>query len=203
MTGSTGGRVRVLVRRFALGSGPLKRTSDRVQMAARLLVLLAVLAAPAVAVGAAGAVRSDLESTAAAQAADRHRVQAVVAETTTTTVPAESGDPPVTVVRATVRWPAPDGSARRASVLVPQATAVGSTVQVWADRMGRMTTAPLGRAGIGSAVATVVVATVLGLPLMAWGVYGLLCLALDVSRRRSWTRDWERAEREWRTGSAR
>lgn len=203
MTGSTGCPVRRWVRRFALGSGPLKRTSDRVQMLARVAVLLAVLAAPAVAVAAAGTARGHLEATAAAQAADRHRVRAVVTGTTTTTVAPEGGDTPVTVVRASVAWPDPSGSTRRADVTVDKAAPAGSCLTVWVDRAGRPTTAPLDRAGVDAGVTTVVLGTLVAVPLAAAGGYGLLCAGLDLSRRRRWTREWERAEREWRTGTTR
>lgn len=201
MSGSPGGRARFLVRRFVLGSGPLKRTSDRVQMVARVVVLLAVLAAPAVAVVAAGAARQQLGTTAAAQAADRHRVRAVVTGTSTTTVQGESGGPPETVVRATVSWPGPHGAPRHANVPAPHATRVGSAVPLWVDRAGRPTVGPLDRASIEGAVTAVALGTVVAVPLVAWGGYGVLCLGLGLHRRRRWTRDWARAEREWRTGS--
>ena len=71
-------RFRRAVRGFTLGSGPLKRGSDRVQMVARLVVLLAVVAAPGFAVAAATATTAELESVAAAEAAERQPARALV-----------------------------------------------------------------------------------------------------------------------------
>ena len=202
MTGSTGGRVRRALRSFVLGSGPLKRTPDRVQMAARIVVLLAVLAAPGLALVAAGQARGHLQVTVAAQAAERHEVGAVVLDKTAFGVPSDPGDPPTTVVRATVAWQAPDGSMRQAGVPVAERTTVGSTVPVWVDRTGRLSTPPADPAQIGTLADILAVAAGFAVPLLVWMAYGALCLVLDLHRRRLWARDWARAERAWRTDSA-
>lgn len=203
MTGATGSRVRRALRWFVLGSGPLKRRSDRIQAVARVLVVLAVLATPAVGVAGAGVARHHLEATAAAQAAERHVVQAVVTASTTTTVQPDPADAPVAVFRANVTWPGPAGAPRSADVPAPRLVPVGSTLPVWVDRGGSPTAPPLDPARTGDQVATVVIATVMTTLAVTAAGYGLVCLVLDAARRRRWARDWARFERQWRTGSAR
>jgi len=78
MSGSLRGRVRRARRWFLFGSGPLKRRSDRVQVAGRVVVVLSLLAAVPLAVVAAGLTRTRLDAVATAQAAERHEVRAVV-----------------------------------------------------------------------------------------------------------------------------
>src|ERR1700744_4327640 len=58
---------------------------------------------------------------------------------------AEAKDYPPGQVRAAVavRWTAPDGQVVTHQVPVPSDTAVGGKLQVWTDRAGDLTTAPL------------------------------------------------------------
>jgi hypothetical protein len=196
MSGSTRARVRRARRRLLLGSGPLKRGSDRVQMAGRLLVVLSLLAAVPLAVLAAGLTRARLDAVAAAQAAERHEVRAVVL--TSTAAAPTTGAGPASVVRAEVGWRGPGDTGRHAELLVPAGTAAGTTVPLWVDRAGNPTTAPLDRTGIGDSSLAVGVAATAAVPLVGWGLYGGLCVVLEAHRRRRWGRDWARVEREWR-----
>jgi len=199
MTRSVRQQLRHGLRRFLLGSGPLKRTSDRVQMAGRLVVVLSLLAAIPVAFVAAGIARSRLDAVAAAQAAERHVVGAVVLEDTVSTVTgADTGSTSVSIVQAQVRWRAPGGGSRHAYLVVPAGTRSGTTVPVWVDRAGSLVTAPLDRASIGDSALVVGVAVTAALPLTVVALHYGLCLVLDVRRRRRWGRDWARVEREWR-----
>src|SRR3712207_8827777 len=59
------------LRWFALGSGPLKRGSDRLQVAGRLVVVLALLVAPPLAGAAMAVVTAQLEGLGAAEASER------------------------------------------------------------------------------------------------------------------------------------
>ena len=78
MTTPRHGRFRRAVHAFTLGSGPLKRRSDRLQLLGRIVVVLAVVTAPGLAVAAATATTAHLESVAAAEAADRHASRALL-----------------------------------------------------------------------------------------------------------------------------
>jgi hypothetical protein len=202
MSGSWRGRVRRARRWFVLGSGPLKRGSDRAQVAGRVVVALALLAAVPLALLAAGLTRGRLDAVAAAQAADRHEVRAVVLADGAGLGPARQGSSSGTttssaVVPAVVSWRARSG-AHEATLLVPVGTLAGTSLPVWVDRRGRLTTAPLDRTSRADTVVVVALAVGAGLPLTVLALHCGLCLVLDVQRRHRWERDWARVEREWR-----
>src|SRR5215211_1769557 len=69
-----------LRRRFTLGSGPLKRTSDRLEFLARVLLVCTVLTVIPVALATATATYTQARAQGAAQVADRHRISAVLAD---------------------------------------------------------------------------------------------------------------------------
>jgi hypothetical protein len=200
MTRSTDSRFRHVVRRFTLGSGPLKRGCDRVQMVARMLVVLAFLAAPALAVLAATRTTTRLDHLAAAQAADRYRAAAVVladapALGRATETPGDS--PGSSNVPAQGRWTAPDAHACTGTVLVPAGTPAGTTVSIWADRRCTLTRPPLDpRVVPGTAMAMALV-PLLGVPVAAWAGYAVLCVFLDARRDRRWTEGWAAVAPEW------
>jgi hypothetical protein len=208
MSGSITTRVRRGARRFVLGSGPLKRTSDRVQLAGRLLVLLSLLAAVPLAVLVAGIARSHLEASAAAQAAGSHEARAVVLADTGDTLPpaADPAAPDATTtnpqdaggVRAEVSWHGADGGLRHAAVVVAAGTPVGATVPVWVDRGGNLTDPPPDAATVNDDAVAVGLAVAAGLPLLVWSLHTALRVVLDATRTRRWGREWERVDREWR-----
>jgi hypothetical protein len=190
-SGRSRGRFRAAVRWFVLGSGPLKRRSDRIQMVGRILLTLSLLAAAPLAVLGSSLVRGHLEAVAREQALDRHAVSALVRGTH----PAEPGD---SAVLADVGWTA-GGADRHGSQLVPAGTSAGSSVTVWVDRTGRPTSPPLDRAVIGDSGLAVAIAVAAAVPLLGAVLYHVLCTVLEVQRARRWAQGWARVEREWRT----
>jgi hypothetical protein len=195
MSGAAQGRIRRAVRWFTLGSGALKRGSDRVQMLARFVVALSVVAAPALAVGVAGATRTHFDAVAVAQAIDRRQVRAVVLKD-----PAPEPVPWNTTLvseQATVAWDSERGI-QRGVVPVPDGTAPGTTVPVWIGRDGQPTLPPLDGQDIGGLAVAAAAGAGTGLPLVAWLLYRFLCAGLDVQRQRRWTQDWVVVERTWR-----
>lgn len=195
MTRPKHGRLRRALRRFTLGSGPLKRPSDRMEVLGRVLVVLSVLAAVPLALVAAAITRGGMESTAAAQAADRHAARAVVLADTP--VPDPTAGAALEVVRTEVRWPGARGVVRRGQLLLAAGTRAGTAIPVWVDRRGNLTTAPLDQERIGGTSFAAGVAVVLAVPLVGWGLHVLLCAVLDAQRRRRWAQGWARVEREW------
>ena len=191
--------IRRSLRRFTLGSGPLKRRSDRVQVIGRLVVVLSFLLAPPLAVAAATAAAGDLQKVAAAEAADRSRTRAVLVEDAPG--PPRGGsdyaDGAYITVGARAVWPLPGGGSREGLVAVPPRTAVGTGVRVWVDHEGTLTGAPLNRAGIPSSAAAIGVLPLLGVPLATWALYSVLCCALDAHRERRWAQDWAAVEPDW------
>jgi hypothetical protein len=191
--------VRRYLRRFTLGSGPLKRASDRVQLFGRLLVVLSFLAAPPLAVAAATITAAHLSTVAAQEASERSRTRAVllVDAPPTGTTTAESGGYSSARVPARAVWSLPDGAAREGAVLAEPLTRAGTSVPIWLDRRGQVTRAPLDPAGIPAAAALTGALLLVGAPLATWSAYVLLCAALDARHDRRWSEDWAAVEPVW------
>jgi hypothetical protein len=191
--------IRRALRRFVLGSGPLKRRSDRLQAIGRFAVVLSFLVAPPLAVAAATATMVHLQSVAAAEEAERSLVRAVMLEDAPSPAGTSSahGDPSVTRVPVTAVWSVPGGTPREGTVLVEPGTPVGTTLPAWVDREGNLTRAPLDRAGIPASAAAMGALPLIGVPLVTWTLYAFLCVALDAHRARRWAEDWAAVEPEW------
>ena len=185
-----------VLRRFTLGSGPLKRRYDRIHVLGRVLVALSFVLAPPLAVATTTATMAHLEAVAAAEAVTRTSTRAVLQEDAAPVEPAaaESGVRSV-VARAT--WTAPDGAARTGSVVVPPGTPLGTAVPVWVDRQGELTTPPLDVAGIPRTSYTVGAVSLVALPVVSVLLHGLLSRALDALRERTWEREWAAVEPGW------
>lgn len=185
------GRCRRAVRRLLVGAGPLKRGTDRVEMASRLVVLLILLATAPVALAAGNATQHRLAAVAAQQAAERHAVRAEIIRTRP--IQAGSGEPdfsgPVTA-DAVVRWPTPTGGTRTATQVVPVYLGVGDTVTVWLTRDGERTTEPLDPAAVQGEGLGIGLTVALVLPVTAWALHELLRWLLDRRRMRQWATGW-------------
>lgn len=190
--------IRSSMRRFMLGSGPLKRRSDRVQVLGRMIVVLAFLMAPPLAVAAATAATAHLEAVADAEAADRSPVDAVLLEDAGA-LPSTAGDEvhPVMSVQTRAVWPVPGQAAREGIVLARPDTPAGTAVPVWVDREGDLTGAPLDRDGIPGQATAMALLVLLGVPLATSGLYGALGFVLDVHRERRWEQGWATVEPDW------
>jgi hypothetical protein len=192
-------RLRAAVRRFTLGSGPLKRRSDRVQVLARFVVVLAFLAAPSLAVLAGTKTTTHLEELAATQAVDRNRTTATTLEEATTRSRVGDADSAVAVLVATpARWTTSSGADRTGSVLVPPGAPAGTTVEIWVDVNGERTHPPLDPRGIQGTATAMALLPLLGVPIAAWACYVILCAALDARRDRNWTEGWAAVEPHWK-----
>ncbi|MGY1829402.1 hypothetical protein ACI8AA_03120 [Geodermatophilus sp. SYSU D01180] len=188
------------LRRFTLGSGPLKRGTDRLQLLGRLAVVLSLLLAAPLAVAATTATRHSLEAQAATQAAERHQVRAVLREDAPAVLdPDGIGDRAAGMVPARATWSAPGGLPREGVLHVRPHTPAGTAVSVWVDDAGRVTREPMDPGTIPAAATAVGALTLLGVPLAAWTLHVVLCCALDARRDRQWTEGWAAVEREWRT----
>ena len=98
------------VQAFVLGHGPLKRGSDRVQFAARLVLLLIAFVSVPVALAAGTVVHEQLQDRVERRAAELVQVTAVAVEDVRPTeAPHSAGRH-----RATARWTAPRSSIRPA-----------------------------------------------------------------------------------------
>ena len=200
MTAPTHGRFRRAVRSFTLGSGPLKRRSDRLQLVARVVVVLAVATAPALAVAAATATTADLESVVAAQVVDRHASRALVLRDAPARNDQETAEyPPVATVVTTGQWVTLAGARHEGPVRVPPGTRAGTSVPVWVGSNGELTTAPLRRQSIQGTAMAVGALVLGGVPVTAWTLYFFLCFGLDARRERRWEMGWAAVEPIWAT----
>ena len=196
------------LRRFTLGSGPLKRRSDHVEVVGRLAVVLSLLVAAPLAVAATTVTTDHLEALAAAEAAERHLVSAVLLEDARAQHPrgGDQGDRVRTTVPAQAVWSVvPGGAPHEGVVLARSGTVAGQAVPVWVDDDGSLTRPPLDPAGIpGSAMATGAV-FLIGVPTGTWTLHAVLCCALGAQRARPlgaqrarrWEQGWAAVEPEW------
>jgi hypothetical protein len=189
--------LRRLLRRWTLGSGPLRRRSDRVQALGRLLVVLSFLVAPLLAVAASSATAAHLRTTAAAEAAERSRTRAVLLEDAATPSGGAHDGAAPTTVRTRATWPVPGGTSREGHVRVPPLTPAGTVVPVWIDGRGELTAAPLDPSDIPGSAAAVAMLPLVGVPAAAWTGYALLTFALDARRERRWEQEWAAVEPDW------
>jgi hypothetical protein len=183
------------IRRFTLGSGPLKRTSDRLQYLARLLLTGVLMTALAVALAVATAIYTQGRSQVATQAAEREQVAAELLDDAV----AESGgaDAVPPAARATAVWMAPSGAQRTATISVPVRAKAGSTHTIWIDGNGDRTTRPLSSGDVVGQTVGAAVLTYAGIAMVAVGAYLAFRWQLDRSRSRRWGAEWAEVEPVW------
>ncbi len=181
------------LRRFTLGSGPLKRTSDRLQQLGRILLVCVLLIGVAVALAVATAAYTQGVATAAAQAAARHQVMAELTEDAqaveSSTVSASTS--------ASVTWRDPAGEPHRAVLSVPAGAEAGSTLLVWVDGAGDRTTRPISRGDAVYAAIGYGLVTYLAITAVALVAYRLFRGSLDRGRSRRWATEWAAVEPVW------
>lgn len=184
---------RPLRRRFSLGSGPLKRRSDRLEFASRLLLLLALLCAVPAGLTAGAAAYAGTEVTAGHQAATRYP------GTATLVFDAPEPEPGDDEAATTAIWTAPAGGTRTGRVEAPAGTRAGEVVDIWVDASGELSSAPLGRAEVAGQA--VVVGALVAVCLAIAGLTGHLLVTWRLERRRSrnWAVGWASVEPLWVT----
>jgi hypothetical protein len=154
-----------------------------------------MIGAPFAALGAGAWVHGLAKQAQLAQQASRHQVTAVVL----TVAPPSAGTGGALVLQAQARWRAPDGRAVTHEVPVPGGTVAGAKLQVWTDRTGDFTGAPLSDSQVAEQTT---VAQVTGV-VAAAGVLTLTgALTLwTINRRRmaDWDADWQATGPRWTT----
>jgi hypothetical protein len=183
---------RSLRRRFTLGAGPLKRTSDRVEFLSRVLLLLVLLAAAPAGLAVGAATRAGVQAVAVHQAATR------VQQTATLVSDAPDGDGAALVtVPTSAVWTMPDGAARSGKVDAPAGARAGTTVAVWIDPTGRITERPLTAGEVTGQ--GVVLGVLAGLGLVVLGTSGHLVglWLLERRRLRRWEAGWAAVAPLW------
>ena len=179
-----------LARWLGIDRNPLRRGTDRVEAALRLVMILLVVAAvPAAAVAAGRWADHYALHRAQAQRAVNHQVTAVLLrDAPVSGIP----DPYTSVQTAWVpaRWQPPGQPPRTGEVLALVGARKGSTVRTWIDPSGAVTDPPLDHRIVVGDVWLAVMATCLvsWLVLLAAGV--LVRRGLDRRRLRAWEAEW-------------
>jgi hypothetical protein len=183
-------------RRWRFDRNPLRRATDRVEtVVLAVLVAAFLIGAPFAALATGAWVHGMAQRSQLAQEASRRQVTAVVLAVTAPPVGSEE----VLAWQAQARWRAPDGQNVTQETPVLSGTVVGGKLQVWTDRTGDLTTAPLldsqvaDQAASGGALGAIAAAMTLTLA-------GVLALwTLNKRRMAAWDADWHSTGPRWTT----
>jgi hypothetical protein len=181
------------VRGLRFDRNPLRRTTDRIETAVlALLVAVFLIGTPFAALATGVWLQGIGRQEQLAEKASTSQVTAVVLTVTASPAGRLPG-------QALARWRAPDGREVTREVPVPSGTVAGGKLQLWTDRTGDFTTAPLldsqvaGQAVIGEVLGVIASAGLLSLT-------GALALRLlDKRRMAAWDADWHATGPHWTT----
>jgi hypothetical protein len=182
----------MLRRRFTLGSGPLKRTSDRVEFLSRVVLVLALLAATPAGLAVGTATYTGVLATAEHQAVTRSPTTA----TLLADAPAKNGTG-TAGVPTSATWTAPGGASRTGQVDAPAGARAGTTVDVWVDRAGALTDRPLTSGEVVGQGVVVGVLTGLGLVIAGLSSHLVVLVLLERRRLRRWEAGWAAVAPLW------
>lgn len=157
-----------------------------------VLVIAFLVGAPFAALATGAWVHGMARQAQLAQEASRHLVTAVVLSVT----PPGAGD---IVWQAQARWQAPNGTMVTDEVPVPPATAVGGKLQVWTDRAGGQTTAPLLDSQVAEQADLGEMAGVVGSAVVVTVAGALTRWTLNKRRMAAWDTDWHVTGPRWTT----
>lgn len=182
-----------LARRFWPGRSALVRPSDWIEAGCLLVLVLLMM----VAVPVAGAVGSEVY-TATSQLAQQQRDDRMPM-TATLLDPAPAVEPGVLDELVRASWLRPGGQTAVGKVTVRQESAAGDRVDIWVDRSGEATSAPITAGGaVAAAVASGLITLGLGVVGLLLG-YLLVRWSLDRYRLRRWADEWTQVRAQWTT----
>ena len=186
-----------LARWLGIDRNPLRRGTDRVEAALRLvMIILVVVAVPAAAVAVGRWTYHYVVHQAQAQQAADHQVTAVLLRD----APATGTPDPYTSVQTAwvpARWQPPGQPSRTGEVLAVAGARKGSTVRTWIGPSGAVTDPPLDHRVIRGDVWMAVTATLLVSGLLLLGSAGLARRMLDRRRLRAWEAEWRTSGPLW------
>ncbi|MFO7249931.1 MAG: hypothetical protein DIU60_004165 [Actinomycetes bacterium] len=185
-----------LARWLGLDRNPLRRTSDRVECALRLIALLAVAIAVVIGIGMGTRAYDEGVRAEQEQKRTRYRTQAVLLQDLVRPGMTPAGG--VVPGRARAQWAAPDGTLRRGLVDVDPGRRVGDTVLIWVDARGVQTRPPQDRGATTAAA----ISTGAAPPFVTLAVATLLLTATRLINQRlaarQWEAEWRAVEPTWR-----
>jgi len=184
-------------RRLGFDRNPLRRRTDRIEAVIRLATLVLLLVGVPLATLAAGrsADHLALRQAHAQQAAD-HEVTAVLLQQ----APAAGVPDPYTSVQmslALARWQPPGQPSRTGQVLAPAGARAGTTVRVWIDAFGAVTSPPPDHRAIAGDVCIAALVTCLVTSMLVLGSSALARRALDRRRLSAWDAEWRVTGPRW------
>jgi len=192
-----GRRLARLARWLGVDRNPLRRGTDRIEAAMRLvMMILLVTAVPAAAVVAGQRADHAALNRAHTQQTANHLVNAVLLQQ----APATGTPDPYTSVQTTwvlARWQPPGLPSRTGQVLATAGAAKGSIVPTWIDASGAITSPPLNHRDIVGDVLIAVVTTCFVSWLVLLALSALARRALDRRRLSAWDAEWRASGPLW------
>ena len=186
-----------LARWFGLDRNPLRRGTDRIQAALRLVTVVVLVAGVPAAAVAAGQ-RADhlaLNRAHAQQATDRLVIAVLLQNAPATGIPDPYTGVQMTWARA--RWQPPGRPPQAGQVLAVAGARKGSIVRTWTGPSGAVTSPPIGHRNIAAAVCLAVAGTCLVSWLVLLVAGTLARRALDRRRLNAWEAEWRASGPRW------
>jgi hypothetical protein len=158
--------------------------------------LAAVIAAAPFAAQLAGeAGHTAAQHVANNERAATHEVKAVLLQSPNDTASGYSFD---STVPGRVRWTPPGGGpARTGQVIVPSGTAKGTTIDVWVDHAGQLTSPPLNAGQVAGQADIASTGAIAGLALLYLCEAVIIRQVLTRRRLAAWDADWAVTEPAW------
>ena len=185
-----------LARWLGFDRNPLRRGTDRVEGALRLVMIILVVAVIPAAVAAGRWADHYALHRAQTQMALDHQVTAVLLRD----APAIGTPDPYTSVQTTwvlARWQPPGQPPRTGEVLAVAGARKGSTVRTWIDPSGAVTDPPLDHRVIVGNVWLAVMMTCLVSWVLLLAAWMLVRRVLDRRRLRAWEAEWRASGPMW------
>jgi hypothetical protein len=197
MSRDAGARLARCVRWLGFDRNPLRRRTDRIEAMVRLATLILLLVAVPIFTIAAGrqADHVALRHAHAQQAADHEVTAVLLQQAPPTGIPDPYTSIQMTLVLA--RWQPPGQQDRSGPVPAPAGARAGSTVTVWVDASGAITSPPTDPRVIVGDVCMAAMVTCLVASLLVLGANALGRRALDRRRMRAWDAEWRATGPLW------
>jgi hypothetical protein len=187
--------LRRLGRMLAGNDSPLRRPVDKLESAIITSLIIAFfIAAPLLAIFAAGAVRAAGTREMSGESQWQPR-RAVLLQSAAEGAIDLDGDWDTAWVNA--RWTAPVGATEHGLVAVPLNARAGQQVSVWVTGAGQLTHQPLTKADVAERTVLAAVACPAGLALLLTVAVGVTRVVANRRRMACWAREWEATGPRW------
>ena len=187
--------LRRLGRMLAGNDSPLRRPVDKLESAVITSLIIAFfIAAPLLAIFAAGAVRAGGTREMSAEGQSKLRTAVLLQSASEGTIDL-AGDWDTAWVNA--QWTAPTGATEHGLVAVSLNARAGQHVSVWVTSAGQLTHQPLTKAEVAERTVLAAVACPAGLALLLTIAVGVTRVMANRRRMACWAREWEATGPRW------